>query len=102
MFTSCGGYLMPSKKKVTDAVGRSRRQYADASARARSFVAEFTTNATPQEIATRLFNNQHPKPLEYFLELWREYHVQMPTVIVVEVVRAYDRLLSQRATSSVQ
>jgi hypothetical protein len=64
--------------------------------KARTFAAQFTASATPQEIATRLYANQHPKPLEYFLELWRDQHIIIPTPTVVDVVRHYDRLLNNR------
>lgn len=92
---------MRKKRKVptakeTNAVGRSRREYAEVGTKARSFAAMFTSVATPAEIAARLYANQHPKPLEYFLELWRDQHIVIPTPIIVEVVRAYDRLLNNR------
>ena len=90
---------MPTSRKrtnATNAVGRARREYGDAGAKARTFVAQFAASATPQEIASRLYNNQHPKPLEYFLELWRDQHITIPTPTIVEVVRHYDRLLSHR------
>jgi len=82
--------------KETNAVGRARREYSEIGAKARTFVAQFAASATPQEIASRLYNNQHPKPLEYFLELWRDQHITIPTPTIVEVVRHYDRLLSHR------
>jgi hypothetical protein len=85
-----------TKGPTANAVGRSRREYAQVGVKARTFVATFASTASPAEIAARLYQNQHPKPLEYFLELWRDQHIVIPTPVVVEVVRAYDRLLNNR------
>jgi hypothetical protein len=53
-------------------------------------------SSSATEIATRLYNNKHPKPLEYLLELWREHHVELPVSTVIDVVRAYDVLLKTK------
>lgn len=83
---------------TTNDVARQRREYAEVGIKARSFVAQFASSATPLEIATRLYANKHPKPLEYFLELWRDQHIVLPASTVVEVVRNYDRILTYDRT----
>jgi hypothetical protein len=81
-----------TKVKAASAVAWAR---ADNSV-GKSFIADFAQSNTPAEIAARLFNNKHPRPLEYFLELWRADRFVMPTINVLDVVRQYDRMLIQR------
>jgi len=73
-----------------------RRLYDERGAKARTFLAGFN-KAGASEIAARLYNNKHPFPLEYLLELWREHHIDIPVRTVIDVVHAYNALLAKRA-----